>query len=321
LARLLLRRFAAALLLLYLVLSATFFIIHIAPGDPVALFEGRRMTAEQHAHVLHLLGLDRPLPVQYVDWLTAVALHFDWGVSFTGRNVSTMIREALPATLLLAGCALTVQYGLGLLLGVAAARRAGRWVDHLIRFPTLVFYSQPVFWLGLMAILLFSLTFPILPASHMHSVDAESLGPVAWLLDLARHLVLPTAVVGLHGASQVARYVRNQVLEELPKDYVTAARAKGLPERRVIWGHAVRNALVPVLQAFGLSFSALLSGSLVTEVIFSWPGLGRLTFDAVLARDYPVVLATTALSAIGVVAGNLLADLLLLWADPRVRHA
>jgi peptide/nickel transport system permease protein len=318
----LLRRCAAALLLLFLVLTVTFFLVHIAPGDPVTFFESRNMTVAQHARLLHLYGLDRPLPVQYLDWLKAVALHGDWGISFSAqRPVALLIGEALPATLLLAGAALVVQYGLGLLLGVAAARRPGSAVDHLIRVFSLLLYSQPNFWLGLMAILLFSLTFPILPASHLHSVGFEELGLAGRLLDLARHLALPALVIGLHGAAQTTRFVRGSLLEVMGRDYITTARAKGLSERRVVWVHGMRNAVLPLIQVFALSFSNLLSGSLVTEVVFAWPGLGRLSFDAILARDYPVVLATTALGAVLVVAGNLLADLLQGWADPRLRHA
>jgi peptide/nickel transport system permease protein len=316
----LIRRLAAALLLLFLVLTVTFFLIHLAPGDPVSLFDNGHMTAAQHTHLLHLYGLDRPLPVQYFDWLRA-ALRGDWGISFEAqRPVAELIFQALGPTLLLAGTALILQYGFGLLLGVAAARRQGGAADHLVRLLSLLVYSQPVFWLGLMAVLLFSLKFSILPASHMRSVGADEMGTAARLADLAHHLALPALVMGLHGAAGVTRFVRGSLLEVLSREYVTAARAKGLSERRVVWVHGVRNAIVPLIQVFALSLSGLLSGSVVTEVIFAWPGLGRLSFDAILSRDYPVVLATTALSAFLVVAGNLLADLLQGWADPRVRH-
>jgi peptide/nickel transport system permease protein len=320
--RFLIRRFAAALLLLLLVLTVTFFLAHLAPGDPLGQVEDSHMTAAQKAHLKALYGLDQPLPVQYLAWLQAIALHGDWGTSFAEeRPVATMIAEALGPTLLLALAALAVQYGLGLLLGVAAARRPGTAADHLIRLVSLLVYSQPVFWLGLMAVLLLSLTFPILPASHMRSVGAADLATLPRLADLGRHLVLPALVLGLHGAAGTARFVRGSLLEVLSKEYITAARAKGLAERRVVWVHGVRNALLPLIQVFALSLSGLLSGALVTEVVFAWPGLGRLTFDAVLGRDYPVVLATTALSAILVVACNLLADLLQGWADPRLRDA
>jgi peptide/nickel transport system permease protein len=321
-AKFLIGRLAAAFLLLYLVLTLTFFLVHVAPGDPVSLFEDKNRTAAQHAYLLHLYGLDRPLPVQYLTWLSAVALHGDWGISFSAqRPVVALVAEALPNTLLLAGAALVVEYGLGLLLGVWAARRPGTVTDHLIRFLSLLVYSQPVFWLGLMAILLFSLAFPILPASHMRSVDAGEMGTVARFADLGRHMVLPVLVIGLRGAAQSARFVRGSLLDVLSREYILTARAKGLSERRVVWVHGLRNALLPLIQIFALSFSSLLSGSLLTEVVFAWPGIGRLNFDAIFARDYPVVLATTALSAVLVVFGNLMADLLQGWADPRLRDA
>jgi peptide/nickel transport system permease protein len=321
-AKFLIRRFAAALLLLLVVLTLTFFLVHLAPGDPLSFFEERRMTVAQHTYLLHLYGLDRPLPIQYLAWLSAVALHGDWGISFSAqRPVSALLKEALPATLLLATAALVLQYGLGLLLGVTAARRPGSLADHLIRFLSLLLYSQPVFWLGLMAILLFSLAWPILPASHMRSVDAGEMGSVARLADLGRHLLLPALVIGLRGAAQTARFVRGSLLEVLSREYILTARAKGLSERRVVWVHGLRNALLPLIQVFALSLSGLLSGSLLTEIVFAWPGVGRLSFEAIILRDYPVILATTALSAVLVVAGNFLADLLQGWADPRLRNA
>jgi peptide/nickel transport system permease protein len=320
--RFLIQRLAAALLLLFLVLTVTFCLVHLAPGDPLGLAEDAHMTAAQKAHLKHVYGLDRPLPEQYFVWLSAVVLHADWGISFADqRPVTALLAGALPPTLLLAAAALLVEYSLGLLLGVAAARRPGTAADHLIRILSLLLFSQPVFWLGLMAVLLFSLVFPILPASHMRSVDAEELGAAARLADLGRHLVLPALVLGLQGAARIARFVRGSLLEVLGRDYINTARAKGLSERRVVWVHGMRNALLPLIQVFALSLSGLLSGALVVEVVFAWPGLGRLTFEAVLDRDYPVVLATTALSALLVVGANLLADLLQGWADPRLRDA
>jgi len=319
---LLLRRLGASLLLLFLVLSGTFFLLHVTPGDPTTVSEDPRITQQQREHLRRIYGLDRPLPVQYAAWLSAVVFHGDWGISLAQqRPVSAALAEALPATLLLASSALVVQYSVGFLLGVAAARRAGRPADHLIRILSLLLYSQPVFWVGLMAILLFSLEFPLLPASHMHSAAAGDMGSLARLLDLARHLLLPALVMGLHGAGAIARLVRGNLLETMGREFMVTARAKGLSERRVIWVHGVRNALVPLIQVFALSLSGLLSGSLVTEVVFAWPGLGRLTFAAILDRDYPLILATTAFAAILVILGNLLADLLQGLADPRVRHA
>jgi peptide/nickel transport system permease protein len=319
--RFLLRRFGASLLLLYLVLTTTFFLIHLAPGDPIHLVESERTPRQLRESLERIYGLGRPLPEQYVRWLGA-AVRGEWGSSFSrSRPVTEVIADALKPTAILAFAALAVEYGTGLLLGIAAARRQGSLLDHAIRIGSLVLASQPVFWLGLMAVLLFSVVWRVLPASQMRSYEGEDLGSSWQLLDLARHLILPALVLGISRAGGITRFVRGSLLEQLGREHVRAARARGLSEARVIWVHALRNAIVPLIQLFALSLPSLLSGALVIEVVFSWPGLGRVTYEAVLSRDYPLVLATTALTAALVLLGNLLADLLHAAADPRVRHA
>ena len=296
--RFVLRRLAASLLLLYLVLTATFFMLHLAPGSPAGLLvEDQRVTPEVRENLRRVYGLDRPLPVQYARWLGAM-VRGDWGTSFSYQR---------PVT--------------ALVFGIASARRPGSAADHLIRVVSLLLYSLPLFWFGLMAILLFSLVWPILPAGHMRSVGAEDLGAGARFLDLLRHLILPAVVLGLAEAGSVVRYVRASMLEVLGQEYIRAARAKGISERRVVWVHALRNALPPLIQVLAISFVSMLSGAIIAEVIFSWPGIGRLTFEAILSRDYPLVLATTAFSAIMVLLANLAADLLHALADPRIRDA
>lgn len=317
----LLRRLAASLLLLVLVCTATFFLVHLAPGDPTLLIEGDRLSREHRERLQQLYGLDRPLGEQYLRWLGAVA-RGDLGISLAQqRPVTTVIAEAFPATLLLAGAALIVEYGLALLLGIAAARRPEGALDHLIRVVSLLLYSQPAFWLGLMLILLFSHLIPIFPSSHMHSVDADLMGPVERALDLLRHLVLPAVALGLYHAGSTLRFVRGSLIEVMSRDYIRTARAKGLSERRVVWVHGLRNALTPLIQLFALSLPQMLSGSLVTEIVFAWPGLGRLTFLAILSRDYPLILGITLFATLLVILGSLLADLLHAAADPRVRDA
>jgi peptide/nickel transport system permease protein len=318
----LLRRLAAAALLVWLVLTTTFVLLRLVPGNAAAHVSELPIPKRQKEILIHAYGLDRPLPEQYVRWLGAVALHGNLGISFAQlRPVRTVVAEALPATLLLAAAALLIEYGVGTALGVAAARRSGSALDRSIRVATLLLYSQPLFWLGLMAILLFSGRLGWLPASHMLSVGADEMGRGARLADLARHLVLPAMTLGLAQAGAAARFVRAGLLEVLGRDYIRTARAKGLSERRVVWVHGMRAALVPIIQLLGLSVPSLLSGALITEVVFAWPGLGRVTYDAILARDSPVLLATTGVSAILVVGGNLVADLLHAAADPRVRDA
>jgi peptide/nickel transport system permease protein len=318
----LLRRLGASLLLLLLVLTLMFFVLRRIPGGPIHSIEGQSLTLEQQQNLRRIYGLDRPLLEQYAVWLSAVALRGDWGTSLSQqRPVSAALLSALPATALLASAALAVEYAAALLLGVAAAGRRRSAADHAIRLGTLILYSQPVFWLGLMAILLFSYVWPVLPASHMHSVNADLMSPAGRLLDLLRHLTLPALVMGLSTAGGTTRFVRANLLEVMGQDYIRAARAKGLSEPRVLWVHGLRNAAVPLIQLFAISLPALLSGSLITEVVFSWPGLGQLTFNAILARDYPLILGATALSAALVVLGNLLADVLHALVDPRARDA
>ncbi|HEY2738829.1 MAG TPA: ABC transporter permease [Thermoanaerobaculia bacterium] len=314
----LLRRLAASLLLLWLVLTLTFFLIHLAPGDPIHLVEDQRLTQEQRERLERVYHLDRPVLEQYVAWLGAVVLHGDWGISFSQqRPVSRVIADFLPRTCLLAGAALLVEYGVALGLGIAAARRRGA-TDHLVRIVSLLLHAQPLFWFGLMSILLFSYVWPILPAGGFPS-NADAAGPLARFFDLLRHLALPALVLGLYQAGSTLRFVRGSLLEVMSRDFIRAARAKGLSETRVVWVHGLRNALTPVIQLFGFALPSLLGGTLVIEAVFSWPGIGWLTFISVGTRDYPVLLATTALSGALVAAGSLLADLLHAAANPMVR--
>ncbi len=317
----LVRRLGASVLLLWLVLSAVFFIAHATPGDPSKLFEDSRLTAAQAANLRRIYGLDRPVMEQYALWLKA-AVHGDWGISMVqNRPVAQILGEAVLPTFVLATSALGVQVGVGFLFGVAGALRRERPLDHVLRVLSLVFFSLPVFWLSLMAILLFAVHWPLFPAGGMRSIGADSLSPLARAGDLLWHLVLPASVLGLAFSGILARYVRGSLLEALGQEHIRMARARGISERRILWVHALRYALSPVIQILGLTIPALLSGSLITEVVFSWPGLGRVGFDAVTGRDYPVILATTAFAATLVILFNLIADLTLAAVDPRVRDA
>lgn len=315
-----LRRLAASLLLVYLVLTLTFFLIHLAPGDPASLLVGQRTSPETLERLRAAYGLDRPLPVQYLTWLRAVVLRFEWGTSLTfGRPAVQVLADFFAPTALLAVAAMAVNYAVGVPLGVVAARRRGTVTDGAVRVTSLILYSTPLFWMGLMAILLFSHAVPVFPAAHMRSVSFHEMNTVARIADVLHHLALPAITLGLALSGATVRFVRSKMVEVLEEDYIRTARAKGLSERRVIWIHALRNVLVPVIQLFGLALPALLNGTLILEVVFSWPGLGRATYQAILARDYPVILASTAFTAVCVVGGNLLADLLHAAADPRVR--
>ena len=315
------RRLGAAVLLLLLVLTLLFSLLQLAPGDPADVLLDPRIGAQQRQALRAAYGLDRPPHEQFLRWLAAMA-RGDLGVSFRqSRPVAEVLAAHIGPTLLLATAALLVQNASGLLLGVAAARRAGRRADHLIRAASVLLYSLPTFWLALLALALLSYRLGLFPPGHMLSVDAAELSPAGWLLDLLRHLALPALVLGLAAGGATARFVRNGLLDTLGEEFVRTARAKGLTGRRIVWLHALRNAATPLVQILGLSLPFLLSGALVVEVVFSWPGIGRLAYNSVMARDYPVVLATTALSGFLVIAGSLLADLLQMALDPRLRHA
>jgi peptide/nickel transport system permease protein len=233
--------------------------------------------------------------------------------------VAAILGEAIPNTLRLTIAAYLLYLGLAVLAGVFMAKHRGHPIERTGTLLGLTFYSLPSFWFGLMLILVFSRTLGWLPTGGMESPDAAFIPWYARWLDQLRHLVLPVLVLGLGSAMAAARYLSNSLVEVLHQDYILAARAKGLPERIILWKHALRNGLLPLITLMGLSLPFLLSGAVVTEVVFAWPGMGRVAVDAIWARDYPVIMATTALSAVMVVLGNLLADLLYGWADPRVR--
>jgi peptide/nickel transport system permease protein len=322
--RYLLRRLAASLLLLLLLVSLVFVLLHAVPGDPLNALAGgqlERLTADQRARLERVYGLDRPIGVQYLAWLAAAA-RGDWGISISRqRPVARVIGEALPATVLLAVTAIAIDASIALPFGIWAARRRGAAPDRLVRGIGLLLYALPGFWVALMAVYVFAYLVPIFPASHAADPGAAALPALERFADRLHHLALPALVLGVATTGGTVRYVRNSLLGVLGQDYVRTARAKGLSERRVLWVHAMRPALAPVLQLFGVTLPALLNGVLVTEVIFSWPGIGQLAFQAIRALDYPLVLAIAVLSGALVIAGNLAADLLHAAADPRVRDA
>ncbi len=317
--RYILRRLGVALLLLWVVLTTTFFLLHIAPGEPTRLFEDPRISAEQRQRLREFYGLDRPIGIQYAIWLGAVA-RGDWGISITQqRGAARVLAERFPATVLLAAAVLALEYGLGVVLGVWAAGRAGSWWDHQIRMVSLFLLTVPLFWLALVAIEVLAVRWHLFPVQQMSSDSAADLPLAARLLDVVHHLVLPAAVLGLGRCGAVMRFVRGGLLEVLQQDYIRTAAAIGLSRRRILWVHALKNAAGPLVQRFGLSLPGLLSGTVVIEVIFSWPGVGKTTFDALMERDYPVVLAATGLSGALVVLSTLATDLIHAAIDPRVR--
>lgn len=316
------QRLGLSALLVLALLSVVFFVIQLAPGDPMDRLLDPDLDAAGRAAQREALGLDRPLPVQYARWLGGVVLRGDFGRSLRQhRPVTKILGEAIPPTLLLTLSAYFVHMATAVAAGVTMARRRGRPDERALNVVGLSFYAMPAFWLGEMLIIVFCLNLGWFPAGGLASPATAHLSGGRKVLDVAHHLVLPVFLLGFSSAIGTARYLRNSLLEVLGQEYIVAARAKGLPEHTILWKHALRNALLPMITLAGLSLPFLLGGAVVTEVVFAWPGMGRVTVEAIFARDYPVIMGTTALAAVLAVAGNLLADLAYGLVDPRVRLA
>lgn len=318
----LLARLAAALAIVFTVVTLVFFAIHLAPGTPFLPTSDRPLDPSVEARLRARFGLDRPLGAQYVSYLGALA-RGDLGESFSQqRPVALALEEAIPNTVVLATAALAMDLLLGLAIGAVQAAYARRRLDTLLTHTTLFVYSLPTFWLGLVLLLVFGQGLHWFPVGGVvDPVLHQALSPAGRFLDRFRHLALPALTLGLVGAAGTARFQRAALLEALNQGFVKAARAKGLSESRVLLGHALRNALLPTITLMGLALPFLLTGSVVIETVFAWPGMGKLAADAVLSRDYPIVTATTLAATVLVVGGSLVADLLYVAADPRVGRA
>ena len=296
-----------------------FFLMHAAPGDPTSIYLRPDIDPSVIEQMRKNLGLDQPVHVQYVKWLSSFA-QGDFGYSFSQkRPILDIIKDTLPNTLLLSGVALLIIFIAGVLIGTVQAVRQYSWVDNLATIGAFFFYSMPSFWFGLMLILILSYKFQWLPASQMTSVNFEFLPAGEQWVDRLKHLIMPALALGTGSAASVARYMRSGMLEQIRQDYVRTARAKGLSERIVVFKHAMRNALIPVVTLLGLYLPFLVGGAVLIETIFAWPGMGRLMVQAIFQRDYPIVLAAAFVIAIMVILGNLLADILYSVVDPRVR--
>lgn len=314
-----LRRIAAGVLLVWLVATVTFLLVSLSPGDAASRLTDARIPPAARARFRHEFGLDRPLPARYASWLASVA-RGDLGTSWTLRRpVSEALAEALPNTLLLTSLGLLLELAGGVVLAVVQLRRPHGAGDRAITLATLTAYALPTFGVALALIAVFSYRWHLLPPSHMLSLDGEMRHGWARAVDLARHLVLPVAAIGVTGVGAVARYLRGSLLDERTEHYVLAARARGCSPRQALLRHALPNALLPLITMVGMSLPFLVSGSLVIEVVFSWPGMGQLMYNAALGRDLPLLLGGTIVATVAVVAGNLLADAAYAVADPRVR--
>jgi peptide/nickel transport system permease protein len=317
------RRLASTIATLAGIVLVVFVLVHAAPGDPALLYAGagagERVPEAVLAEIRREHGLDRPLPAQFLAWAGAAA-RLDLGESlFHHRGVRELIGERLPRTLLLNGLALLLALAIGVPIGVSSAVRPGSAFDRGSALVLFLLYSLPAFWTALLLVEIFGVRLGLLPLFGEVSRGHGDLPALARLADRIVHLVLPVTVLAYGMIAFLARFVRSSVREALGEDYVRTARAKGATGPAVIWSHAFRNALVPLVSMLGVVVPSLISGSVIVEEIFQWNGIGSLFFGSILARDYPVVMGLTLVTAVATLAASFLADLLYAVADPRIR--
>lgn len=316
--RYLVRRLLQTIPLLFAVIGLTFVLIHVAPGDPVHILGGDGGDAAYYASMSAKFGLDRPLPEQLLIYFGS-ALHGDFGYSYVQRRpVFDVIADRIPATALLMLSALFLSTVLGVLLGTISARRLNRPPDHVITIATLVGGATPAFWLGQVLVLVFAAGLGWLPVQGMTSARGVAPGMDA-VIDLLRHLVLPVTTLGFLQLALITRITRSGLIDALREEYIRTAYAKGLGPSTIVWRHALRNVLLPIVTIIGSHFGTLLTGAALTEIIFAWPGLGRLLFDATTSRDYPLLMAMFLVASMSVIVANLLTDVAYTALDPRVR--
>ena len=322
--RYLIKRLLTMIPLLLGITMISFVVIHITPGEPIGMQSefNPKITKEVRERLRAYYNLDKPLHIQYALWLGKI-VSLDLGNSFSpdGRPVADKIFERIPITLFINLLSLLLILVVAVPLGVYSATRQGSWGDQVSTIFVFIGYATPTFWLALLLMILFGVELNLLPISGLRSlVGYEALSPWGKLLDRAGHLLLPVLISAFGGLAGLSRYMRSSMLEVIRQDYITTARAKGLSERKVIYRHALRNALLPFITLMGLSVPGLIGGSVIFETIFSIPGVGQLFFYSVMARDYPVIMGMLVIVAVLTLLGNLLADVAYALADPRIRE-
>ncbi|MBZ4021553.1 diguanylate cyclase [Rhodobacter sp. TJ_12] len=312
--RFLLYRIIQGAVLLVIVSMIGFAVLNLAPGGPLSQYAMTPgMTQTELDHIAAQMGLDRPIPVQYFDWFTHLLVG-DWGVSYRDQSpVLDVVFRHLGATCLLMGTSTVISVALGTVVGVLGALKRYSIFDYAATVGAMIALSIPTFWFGLVAIFFFSLKLGWLPAGNMFTIGDESFA------DYAIHLILPSVVLALVNVAIWSRYMRSATLDVMDQDFVRTARAKGLPRWRITTAHIIRNALIPMITLAGLQLPTIIGGALVTETVFTWPGLGRLFIDSLGYNDYPVIMGLLMFSAILTVVGNFLADIFVAVADPRIR--
>jgi len=317
-----LKRILLSLPLLIGITFVSFVVIHLAPGEPVSLQTdlNPRVSAASKAQLRHLYGLDEPLPLQYLKWVGR-SFRLDFGRSFSpdGRKVTEKIAERIPITILLSLLEMLVILLVAIPIGILSATRQYSLFDKATTVFVFIGFAIPTFWLALLCMNLFGIHLGWLPISGLQSLDYARLSLGGKILDRLRHLILPVLVGSLGGLAGFSRYMRSNMLEVIRQDYIRTARAKGLAERTVIYKHALRNALLPVVTILGLSVPSLIGGGVIFETIFAIPGMGQLFYNSVMSRDYPVIMGILVIGAALTLLGNLLADISYALVDPRIR--
>ena len=317
-----LRWLVKAILFVFVLASLNFLLIQIVPGDPALVFAGSSGAADQQMidQIRTEFHLDQPVWAQYTDHILRIA-RFDLGTSFQhGRPVWDMIAEKLGATLLLTGSAWVLSITVGVLLGLVSARYAGRWPDVLVSAVALFLYAAPSFWLGLIFVLVFSIWLDWLPAFGVGTIGVE-FGAFGQMLDILRHVILPALTLATFYIAIYTRLMRGGMLAVAQLDHIKTARAKGVPQHRIVTRHMLRGAILPLVTYMGFHATTLISGAVLVETVFAWPGLGRLTFEAILQRNYPLLMGILLVTSVLVILLNALTDLLLKAVDPRAGAA
>lgn len=317
----LLRRFLQMIPLFIGITIISFSIMYLAPGGPMSLMISPELTPEDTARMEEKFGLNDPAHIQYFRWAGQL-LQGNFGISFrSGRRVIDLIAARLPNTILLNACVMIFSLGLAIPIGVLSAIKQYSIIDTLATFFAFCGISMPNFWLGMLMIYLFAVKLRWLPTSgaSTYKWSVETVGLFWFLVDRLKYLIMPVIVLGTSQMAGLTRYMRSSMLQVIREDYVRTARAKGLAERTVIYKHAMRNALIPIVTIMAMMIPALLGGSVITETIFSWPGVGRMSFNGILERDYPIVLAFNVIGAVMTLVFMLVADILYVLVDPRIR--
>ena len=311
--RYLLKRTAQLIPVLFLVSVFSFFLVNIAPGDPINSYRTTEMTEEEYQALREEYGLNDPIPVQYLNWLGRI-LQGNWGTSIPNRQpVTALILGRLPATLGLMLSALVFSVAVSLILGGLAGVKQGTWVDKLISGFTYVGISIPSFWFGILLMLLFSLQLKLFPSSGMQTTGVNSF----W--DIVHHAILPILAISIGKIATYTRYILANVISQMGEEYVVTAIAKGASAWRVVARHLMKNCMLPIITLVGMGMGDIVTGSFVIESVFGWPGLGTMSLNAILARDFPLMMGCTMLSCIVLISGNFIADIVCAQADPRIR--